>query len=77
MAKDHNEFTLTVPELAEIMGRSEQYVRLAMERGEINVGSCRDNGKGKRNSYLISKKLVEDFLGDITDKLNEIRNRNA
>ena len=77
MAKYHNEFTLTVPELAEIMGRSEQYVRLAMERGEINVGSCRDNGKGKRNSYLISKKLVEDFLGDITDKLNEIRNRNA
>ena len=75
MAKDHNKFTLTVPELAEIMGRSEQYIRLAMERGEINAGSCRDNGKGKRNSYLISKKLVEDFLGDITDRLNEIRNR--
>ena len=71
-----NEHTLSVPELAEIMGRSQQYVRLSIERKELPVGYCIYGKKGTKNkSYCISKKLVEDFLGDITDKLNDIRNR--
>lgn len=46
---------------ASVMGKSEMYVRRAIEDGRIDIGCC--SGRGKRKSYYISPKKLFELTG--------------
>lgn len=46
---------------ARVMGKSELYIRHAIEDGRTDIGIC--SGKGKRKSYYISPKKLYEMTG--------------
>lgn len=66
---------ITTIEAAEIMGVSPQFVRVAMQQGVLNIGTCI-----KMSSiwtYHISEKLLADYTGkDVKRELERIRGNN-
>lgn len=60
--------TLTVEEIAVWIGKSEVFVRKAIENGSLGIGAyMREGSKG---SYYISPKLAYERLGYIRDEEN-------
>ena len=53
---------ITVKEAARLMGKSEQFVRIGLQRGLLPIGSA-ILGKRGRYSYYISPELFEEFTG--------------
>lgn len=52
---------VTVKDAAQIMGVSEQFVRIGMQRGKLPIGTCVK--MSSKWTYYISKPLVEQFVG--------------
>lgn len=46
---------------ARVLGKSEMYVRHAIEDKRIDIGCC--SGRGKRKSYYISPKKLYELTG--------------
>lgn len=46
---------------ARVLGKSEMYVRHAIEDNRIDIGCC--SGRGKRKSYYISPKKLYELTG--------------
>lgn len=46
---------------AEVMNKSQMYVRHAIEDGRLDIGCC--SGRGKRKSYYISPKKFYELTG--------------
>jgi hypothetical protein len=64
---------IKVSEVAKLMGKSEQFVRIGLQRGLLPIGTAIKNGS--KYSYYISPKLLEEYIGkDI--KGNERNKRN-
>lgn len=61
---------IKVSEAAKLMGKSEQFVRIQMQRGLLPIGSVKQNANGKY-SYYISPKLFEEYTGIKIDTKKE------
>lgn len=46
---------------AKVLGKSELYIRHAIEDGKLNIGIC--SGRGKRKSYYISPLKLYELTG--------------
>lgn len=46
---------------AQVLGKSQMYVRHAIEDGKLDIGCC--SGRGKRKSYYISPKKLYELTG--------------
>jgi len=44
-----------------VLGKSQLYVRRAIEDGKLDIGCC--SGRGKRKSYYISPKKLYELTG--------------
>lgn len=55
---------ISVKEAAEIMGKSQQFVRVGLQRGILPFGTAmKINEKGSMYTYYISPKLFEEYVG--------------
>jgi len=52
---------ITVKDAAQMMGVSEQFVRIGMQRGKLPIGTCVK--MSSKWTYYISKPLLEQFVG--------------
>lgn len=61
---------VTVAEAAKRMGKSEQFVRVCMQRELLPVGIATKTSKSEKNwNYYISPKLLDEYIGkDNTDE---------
>lgn len=46
---------------AQVMGKSQMYIRCAIQDGRLDIGCC--SGRGKRKSYYISPKKFYELTG--------------
>ncbi len=53
---------IKVSEAAKLMGKSEQFIRIQLQRGLLPFGCAKQNSNGKY-SYYISPKLFEEYTG--------------
>lgn len=67
---------ISVKDTALIMGKSEMFVRIGLQRGILPIGTAVQMPNSTRYSYYISPKLLEEFLGEIVctnvDKIDKI-----
>lgn len=63
-----------ISEVAKLMGKSEQFVRIGLQRGLLPIGTAIKTGT--KYSYYISPKLLEEYIGRINkeNEKNEIKN---
>lgn len=54
---------ITIAEAAEIMGVSQQFVRIGLQRGLLPFGFAVSMSGGKRFTYYINPKDFEEYLG--------------
>lgn len=55
---------ITVAEVAKRMGKSEQFVRVCIQRGLLPIGIATKTSKsGKNFNYYISPKLLDEYIG--------------
>ena len=55
---------VTVADAAKRMGKSEQFVRICIQRGLLPIGIATKTSKSEKNwNYYISPKLLEDYIG--------------
>ncbi len=52
---------IKVSEVAKLMGKSEQFVRIGLQRGLLPIGTAIKTGS--KYSYYISPKLLEEYIG--------------
>ena len=58
---------LTVRKAAELLGKSEQFIRIGLQRGSLPFGTAvKMSGKW---SYHISEKLLKEYIGDWNETL--------
>lgn len=62
-----NDLTLTIKEAARILGKPEQTIRLGLQQGVLPFGAAILNEK--QYSYIIFKKKLEDYVGNIESYL--------
>ncbi len=67
---------IKVSEAAKLMGKSEQFVRIQLQRGLLPIGCAKQNPNGKY-SYYISPKLFEEFTGIKVTKKENIEATNS
>ena len=65
---------ITVSEVATLMGKREQFVRIGLQRGLLPIGTAIKTGS--KYSYYISPKLLEEYIGK-DKKENEIEIKNV
>ncbi len=53
---------ITVKEAAKLMNRTEQFIRIGLQRGLLPIGTAVQNPGGKY-SYYISPELFEKYTG--------------
>lgn len=53
---------IKVSEAAKLMGKSEQFIRIQLQRGLLPIGCAKQSSNGKY-SYYISPKLFEEYTG--------------
>ena len=53
--------TISVEQASKLIGKSQQWVRIAMQRYIINIGYCIKNGN--RWDYYINPSLLYKFIG--------------
>ena len=57
---------ITVQDAAKLMGKSEMFIRIGLQRGILPFGTAlKIDGKSKY-SYHISPKLFEEYLGTVS-----------
>lgn len=55
---------VTVAEAAKRMGKSEQFIRICIQRGLLPIGIATKTSKSEKNwNYYISPKLLDDYIG--------------
>ena len=55
---------VTVNEAAKRMGKSEQFVRVCIQRGLLPIGiAVKTSKSGKNFNYYISPKLLDEYIG--------------
>lgn len=71
---------ISVKEAAKIMGKSEQFVRVGLQRGLLPFGTAMKMGRNSTvYTYYISPKLFEEYVGEYEIeeedfiKLNDMR----
>lgn len=57
---------ISVKEAAEILGVSQQFVRIGLQRGVLPIGTAVK--MSSRWTYHISPKLLEEYVGKIDNK---------
>ncbi len=63
---------ITTAEAAAIMGKSPQFVRVAMQKGYLQIGECfKMNTKSSAYSYCISPALLAARQGLTMEQLTE------
>ncbi len=55
---------ISVKQAAEIIGSSEQFVRVGLQYKDLPIGSAVQVGGAKRYTYHISPKLLKDYIGE-------------
>ena len=65
---------IKVSEVAKLMGKSEQFVRIGLQRGLLPIGTAIK--VGSKYSYYISPKLLEEYIGR-NKKEDEIKVKNV
>lgn len=60
---------ITVKKAAEILGTSEQFIRLGLQRGELPFGSAVKTSSFY--TYYVSPKLFEEYTGYKEEQINE------
>jgi len=55
---------ITVKEAAEILGASEQFIRVGLQTGRLPIGTAVQVGYAKRYTYHISPKLLKEYIGE-------------
>lgn len=55
--------TLTIKEVSRLMGKSEMFVRIGLQRNLLPFGTAQIMPNSKRYNYYISPKLFYDFVG--------------
>lgn len=53
---------VTVAEAARRMGKSQQFIRICLQRGLLPIGTATKTGS-KNWNYYISPKLLDDYIG--------------
>jgi len=53
---------LTIKKAAELMNKSQQFIRIGLQNGTLPIGSAVKTGE-KNYNYYISPKLFEEFTG--------------
>lgn len=56
------EYKLTVAEAANLMGVSQQFIRIGLQRGLLPFGTAVQISR-KRYTYFISKQKLNEYLG--------------
>lgn len=56
---------ISIKEASRVMGKSEQFIRVGIEKGVLPFGACVRNGR--RASYYISPKLFYEYTGYTKD----------
>mgnify|MGYP005759090469 CR=1 FL=1 len=59
---------ITIKDASKIMRKSEQFIRLGLQRGTLPIGSAVK--MPKRWNYFISPKLFYEFLGVTKEEVN-------
>ncbi|MBQ8299482.1 MAG: hypothetical protein IJX99_06435 [Clostridia bacterium] len=60
---------VSIQRAAELMGKSQQYIRICLQRGSLPIGNAeRMPGKSKFN-YYISPKLFSEYTGIPVEKI--------
>lgn len=62
--KREKENKITIKKASELMGKSQSFVRIAMQRNLINIGVCLKKEGSKRYDYYINPKLFYEYLGE-------------
>ena len=67
---------ITTAEAAEILNASPQFVRVAMQRGVLNIGVAMQMPNSSHWTYNISPKLLEKYTGkNIEQELERLRGK--
>lgn len=59
---------ISVAEAAKILGKSEQFVRIGLQRGLLPIGTAVK--MSSRWTYHISPKLLAEYVGEIEEETN-------
>jgi len=54
---------ITIKHAAEILGASQQFVRIGLQRGSLPIGVAEKMPNSTRYTYYISPKLLKEFTG--------------
>ncbi|MBU4438208.1 MAG: helix-turn-helix domain-containing protein [Acetobacterium sp.] len=55
--------SVTVKEAAELLGKSEQFVRVALQRGILPIGvALKTDESNRRYNYHISRKKLNEYI---------------
>lgn len=65
---------ITIKKAAELMGISQQELRLGLQEGDYPIGTARQNKPGGKYKYYISPKLFYEFTGI---KIEETKKENT
>lgn len=56
---------VTVAETARILGKSEQFVRIGLQRQLLPIGTALQMSESGRWNYHISRKKLEEYIGKV------------
>ena len=59
--------TLSVKDTAKILNKTEQFIRLGLQQNKFPFGAAVKNEK--EFSYVIYKKKLEEYIGEISDEV--------
>jgi len=62
---------ISVKETAQVLGKSQQFVRVALQKQVLPIGTAVKISR--RWTYHISRKLLEEYIGDISNAYENIR----
>lgn len=54
---------ITVAKAAELLGKSQDFVRWGLRQGKLPIGAAVKSERGERWNYIIVPKLLKDFTG--------------
>ncbi len=61
--QERRKYNLSVKRAAQLMGVSEQYIRIGLQLGELPFGKAIQVGRKKNFTYYISPKKFTEFTG--------------
>ena len=54
---------VTIKRASEVMGKSQQYIRIGLQRGLLPIGNAEKMPNSSKFSYYVSPKLLSDYTG--------------